>query len=828
MTPRTTMILAAAALALRAAVAPAATATLDVDLAHPGVAIPPTFAGLMTEEINHSYDGGLLAELVQNRTFQDDPHGPAHWSATGGGAHIGLDYADPVNGELPVGLRLDLPAAGRGGAANDGYWGIPVRPNTKYTASFFAKGTQGFAGPVTAAIVTDEGATVAHADTAPVSGVWQRYTVTLTTAAEAPTTAKAKFVLSATGPGAVTFSFVSLFPPTYGDVPDGLRPDLMKLMADLHPAFIRLPGGNYLEGDTFATRFKWEQMIGPPDQRPGHPGCWGYRSSDGFGLPQYLLWCRQLHAEPILALFAGYTLNHDHLNAGPALQPYVDSALKEIEYVSGPPDSEQGKRRAADGLPEAFPLTFVEVGNEDWFDASGSYDGRFAQFYDAIRAKYPKLKIIATAPVKSRRPDLVDDHYYRSPRAMAADWVHYHRAQAATGFGEGHTGGHVQGGPQVFCGEWASQEGRPTPDLNAALGDAAWLLGLERDADVVPIECYAPLLVNVNPGAWQWPTNLIGYDALHSYGSPSYYAQAMLAQNRGDTVLPAKLTVAAAAAVPTTAPTAHGAIGLGTWHTQVQYRDLTVTAPDGKTLFSARDATAAKGWTFTGDQWTFDQRGILPAVADSECWATAGNPAWTDYTLHLQARKTGGREGFLILFHAVDGEDYRWWNLGGWGDTATQCERTGPGDDRRAFGPRSDFRVDADHWYDLRLEVKGRHVRGYVDGKLVTDATEPPPPPAATPLVYATATSANGGHDVIVKVVNLGTTPVDTTLNLTGGGTVSPTGTALELSGDPRAVNTVDDPTHVAPRPSTVTDAAASFKRTFPPHSLTLLRLNVN
>jgi alpha-L-arabinofuranosidase len=172
----------------------------------------------------------------------------------------------------------------------------------------------------------------------------------------------------------------------------------------------------------------------------------------------------------------------------------------------------------------------VEVGNEDFFDTSGSYDGRFAQFYDAIKAAYPNLKVIATDRITNplRTPDLIDDHFYNTPRAMARTSNQYDNYSRTA--------------PKIFVGEWASQEGRPTPDLNAALGDAAWLTGLERNSDVVLLEAYAPMLVNVNPGASQWPTNLIGYDALHSYGSPSYYVQQMFSRNHGDFVLPATLT----------------------------------------------------------------------------------------------------------------------------------------------------------------------------------------------------------------------------------------------------------------------------------------------
>ena len=333
--PTRAALAATTALLLTASTTFAAPARLEIDLGRTGPAIPASFYGLMTEEINYSYDGGLFAELVRNRTFQDPPAGvtgrdpkppigvvPPHWSVVGA-ASAATNRTDPVNAALPVNLRLTL-AGGTGGVANNGYWGIPVKPGTKYTASFYARGNAGFAGPVTAALVTDaDTRTVAQSTTAALTGAWKKYTLTFTTPADAPTTAGARLVLTASGTGSVDFSLVSLFPPTYGDVPNGLRPDLMQLMAAMHPAFIRLPGGNYVEGSRFADRFAWKKLIGPAAERPGHMGCWSYRSSDGFGLPEYLLWCKQLGAEPVLAVFAGYTLNGDYVAAGsPELDLY--------------------------------------------------------------------------------------------------------------------------------------------------------------------------------------------------------------------------------------------------------------------------------------------------------------------------------------------------------------------------------------------------------------------------------------------------------------------------------------------------------------------------
>jgi alpha-N-arabinofuranosidase len=212
---------------------------------------------------------------------------------------------------------------------------------------------------------------------------------------------------------------------------------------------------------------------------------------------------------------------------GPDLEPYVQDALDEIEYVTGDVTTKWGAERAKDGHPAAFPLTYVEVGNEDRFDRSNSYDARFAQFYKAIKKKYPALQIIATTPVKGVTPDLIDDHYYKRAEEFFKDVHHYDNAPRT--------------GPKIFVGEWATREGMPTTNFGAALGDAAWMTGMERNSDLIQIASYAPLLVNVDPNGMQWQSNLIGYDALTSYGSPSYYAQAMFAGHIGTEIVPADL-----------------------------------------------------------------------------------------------------------------------------------------------------------------------------------------------------------------------------------------------------------------------------------------------
>ena len=524
------------ALAALAAQTGALNSALTLDLSHPGPAISSTLYGLMIEDISHSIDGGLYAEEIQNRALNDDPKAPVHWSLVPGGqGTMALDTTQPVPGTaLTNSLRLDITKAGGSVAAtNDGYWGIPVRPHTVYQVSFYAKASAGYRGIGAALLQFGPSSTAmpgvaAGAVFRGLTTEWKKYTLTLTTKENASPSADGKFKIVASGAGTVWLTQISLMPPTYHNRPNGSRIDLMQKLAALHPRFLRMPGGNYLEGNTIRERFNWKQTIGDISQRPGHQDPWGYRSDDGYGLLEYLEWCEDLHMQTVLAVFAGYALGGEHVPAGPGLAPYVQDALDEIEYATGDVHTRWGAVRAADGHPAPFSVPYIEVGNEDFFDKSGSYDGRFAQFHDAIRAKYPHIQLIATTAVHSRRPDVLDDHFYRPAAEFEADFRHYDT--------------YDRRGPKIFVGEYASQEGKPTPDLSGALGDAAFMTGFERNADVVVLASYAPLLVNINPGASQWGTNLIGFDALQSYVSPAYYTQQLFSVYHGSAVVPATLT----------------------------------------------------------------------------------------------------------------------------------------------------------------------------------------------------------------------------------------------------------------------------------------------
>ncbi|MGW5744067.1 LamG-like jellyroll fold domain-containing protein [Amycolatopsis sp. NPDC003861] len=512
----------------------------------------PTTYGSILEDISHSVEGGLYAELVRNRTFKEgyQPGSGAgntpvpYWSlltSAGATGTYSVDTANPLNTALDRSLELHadtVPAAGRVAAANVGFYGVAAKPSTKYTGSFFARGT--WTGAIRVSLEKPDGTVLASKDVQPVGAAWTQQTFSFTTPSTITASTDNRIVVSLVNKGKKVlsgdawFQQVSLFPPTFKNRPNGVRADLGQKLAAMKLGLFRVPGGNYLEGNTLDTRFEWKKTIGKLEERPGHQNtAWGYWSTDGFGILDYLKLAEDIGAQPLLALFAGYTLNGQHVSQAdyPA---YVQEALDEIEYAIGDSSTTWGAKRIADGHPAPFDLHYVEVGNEDWFDTSGSYAWRFTDMNNAIKAKYPQLTVIATtgglqggaaSTTPGMRPDAADDHYYQSPQWFTDNSTRYDTADRS--------------GPDILVGEYGAQDGRPTGTLAAAIGEAAFLTGLERNSDVLIGSMYAPVLVQENQS--NWPVNLIGFDAGTSYASPSYWVQQMFSSTLGKQIVTSRL-----------------------------------------------------------------------------------------------------------------------------------------------------------------------------------------------------------------------------------------------------------------------------------------------
>ena len=550
------LLVTAALLGMNALMLQAQELTLRLDKAETEVS--PMLYGLMTEEINYSYEGGLYTQLVANPSFADmfNPRGgrrggrrdqnqprftvrPERWQLSDTvKVRVRQNRQEGINEANPTSLIVNYEQAGLA-LVSEGYWGFPIRKNTAFKGGIYVKNPVARGDNATAplksltiALKSADGSTT-YAETK-VSGFtnnWKKFDIELTTSATQADTKDARLFIIADQAGSIELARVTLFAPSYKNRKNGLRVDLMEMMAEMRPKFVRFPGGNYLEGNNFANRFDWKRTIGNPDERPGHQSPWGYRSTDGLGLLEFCQWAEDTGGEPVVGVFAGYVLGGDHLD-GDYIKPFIQDALDEIEYIMGDASTKWGAVRARDGHPEPFPLHYVEIGNEDFFDRSGSYPNRFKMFYEAIKARYPQLQIISTVgydALKSKAipnpvVDVIDEHYYRNAFDMYRNAFQYDR--------------YDRKGPKIFCGEWATREGSPTTNMNAALGDAAWMTCMERNSDICIMSCYAPLFVNVEPGGMQWASDLIGYDVLNAYGSPSYWAQVMFSKYLGDRIVP--------------------------------------------------------------------------------------------------------------------------------------------------------------------------------------------------------------------------------------------------------------------------------------------------
>jgi len=483
----------------------AANPTLTIDATHPVGKVSPRLYGLMTEEINHSYDGGLYAELIRNRAFLDDASTPIHWSVFtngGGEASIALDPANAFNDKLTTSLRLTVTKASKkepAGVANSGYWGIPVQPNTRYHATLLVKAAPGFTGPVTVSIVSDDGSAVyASKSFSGLGADWKKCEIPLKTGKVGPTT-MARFALALDRPGTIWISFVSLFPPTWNARPNGLRKDLMQMLVDMNPKFLRFPGGNYLEGDTIESRFDWKKTIGPVAERQLLVNRWNYEflhrpapdyyQSFGLGFYEFFQLCEDIGAQPLPILNCGLACQ---FNSGEAcrmedLDAYIQDALDLIEFANGPTNSVWGAKRATMGHPEPFNLKMMGVGNENW---DQPYIERYTRFHAVLKEKHPEIQIVSSAgpfpddarfkfawaKLRELHADIIDEHCYAKP-----DWF----------FNNTHRfDGYDRNGPKVFFGEYAAQSDKVASvknrnNLECAIAEAAYMTGLERNGEVL-------------------------------------------------------------------------------------------------------------------------------------------------------------------------------------------------------------------------------------------------------------------------------------------------------------------------------------------------------
>ena len=793
----------------------AGAASIKVDAGKPGARFCPHMYGLFFEEINHSGDGGLYAELVQNRSFEDHqiPEGltlqdngeavspmgfrmrpnltnllPA-WSAVGDGT-IKLDKDNPLNTKNPSCARLEAAAPGAG-IANEGYWGMNIKSGEEYDLSLFAKSGKGFAGKLIARLESADGKALCKpAEISGLTSSWKQFKRALTATGSDP---KARLVITSSAKGTIWFDIVSLFPKnTFKNRPNGFRPDLVKMLLDSKPGFLRWPGGCIVEGVSIGNMFRWKDTIGPIQERPGKWNLWGYRRTDGFGYHEFLQFCEDTGMASMFVFNAGMSCQWRNSMTVPEaeLQPYIQDALDGIEYAIGPAASKWGAVRAANGHPKPFKLEYVEIGNENWGDI---YDRHYKLFFDAIKAKYPKLKTIAAARVGSAKVEMADDHFYNSPEWFIANSNLYDN--------------YDRKGPTVYAGEYCAQGNSAKGNIYGGLAEAAFLLGFERNADVVRMVSYAPLLVNENNRVFN-PDSIV-FDSSRVYGTGSYYVYSMLGNNLPDVALP--VTVDA----PSKKASYPGRIGVGSFGSAVEFKDVKVTK-DGKDLFTFDPASIVQTGNRRRATWEAVD-GVLRRsdTRGGEASLMFGDRDWVDYTLTLKARRTQDGDGFPIYFSARDGIDQIRWAIAGWDNGQSGIQQGG-----REIGETVPCSLETGRWYDIRIELSGGRIKCYLDDKLMHDVQR------TDQSIHVAAGRKESTGEVIIKVANPTADSYTVDLNIANAGKIDPKGTETVLtSADPMDENSLDNPTKFKPVTREVSGLGSSFSYTFKPWSFTILRL---
>ena len=513
---------------------------MDVDKI--GSTIQPTMYGVFFEDINFGADGGLYAELIKNRSFEFE-YPFTGWTPFG---DVSIRSDKPCFDRNPHYARLINRKQLTGtGLINEGFKGIGIKTNEKYDLSFYARTLKNETMKLKIEMVSDKNDIIESKEVSINSKSWNKYMITF---APMQTCSKSSIRITMLTTGVLDIEHISLFPQeTFNNRSNGLRKDLAMALKDLKPGVFRFPGGCIVEGTDLSTRYQWKNTIGLVENRPININRWNYTFSHkkfpdyyqsyGLGFYEYFVLSEDIGAEPLPVLNCGLSCQYENNDPNQncpvdKLEPYIEDALDLIEFANGPITSTWGKIRADMGHPAPFNLKMIAIGNEQW---GTLYTERLEPFVKAIRAKYPNIKIIGSSgpqaegkdfdflwpEMKRIGVDLVDEHYYRSPEWFLSNANRYDS--------------YDRNGPKVFAGEYACHAPDKENSFLTALSEAAFMTGLERNADVVHLCTYAPLFAHKE--AWQWRPDLIWFDNLSFVKTPNYYVQQLFGNNAGTHVL---------------------------------------------------------------------------------------------------------------------------------------------------------------------------------------------------------------------------------------------------------------------------------------------------
>lgn len=804
-----------------------------------GAEVSSSMYGIFFEEINHAGDGGLYAELVQNRSFEEleIPEGyhvegdrlipkQVHNHVTGKisdgvfrwtkepvsawslkaedslAVQMKLTKERPMFATAPNNLEITIKNASEPvSLVNAGYWGMGIAAGEKYHLRTIIRTSPDYNGKIVAKLLSEKGDLLASV---PVEitlfNQWNDIKVLLEPAV---TDSKAVLALEFDAKGKIWVDYVSLFPEnTFNKRPNGLRKDIAEMLAGLKPAFVRWPGGCVVEGISLENRFEWKKTLGDPAARSGEYSTWGYRCSYGFGYNEMLQFCEDIHAKAMFVCNVGLGCQYRMGDASSEekIVCYLDDCLDAIEYALGDTNTEWGAKRAAYGHPSPFPLQYVEIGNENWGD---EYDKRFDIFYKAIKEKYPQLTLISNHGLggtgKIIKTDMVDPHWYVSPDFFFRNSNIFDKEP--------------RGKYTVYVGEYACNQGVGGGNMMAALSEAAFITGMERNGDLVKMTSYAPLLENRNDRAWA--VNLIWLDTDEVVGRSSYYIQKMSAENMPDYNLEINRTMTEAQPRKLQA----GHFGFGSWSTKVEFKDLKMTSGGQITNMNISQYAGQKG------EWNVNDDILSQTSMENATRCMMKGVAVNDYIFEFKARKTKGAEGFFVYFNMTeDGKNGYLLNVGGWNNKTTAVQIVKNGDAVNIDGQSVGQTLESGRWYDVKLIGNSEKMDFYLDGNLALTYQ-----PQSEPFQFFASGYDEKSGEMILKVVNAANTPYLAKVKLDGAKDIMKTGKIISLiakSGEEE--NSFENPKNIYPQESEYNQFGENFEYSFPPYSYTILRVKAS
>lgn len=797
--------------------------TINIDASDRSKDVSDIMWGLFFEDINSAADGGLYAEMVQNRSFEMDDH-LYSWIFYDENK-VKVNTEKPLNKNNPT--YITMSGGGITSISNDGFQRMTnINKGEKYDFSVYARGE----GQLTISISQPnlEGTGIGTIDCNS-KDEWKKYEITLTGSDKKDSLGA--LCIQYTGDTDLDIDMVSLIPQnTYKG--HGLRKDLMEQLEAMHPKFLRFPGGCAVEGKTMETAWNWKDTVGDISERKEMINIWDtdgtYKMTYGLGFYEYFQMCEDLGMEPVPILNCGIACqvrsgsatDEEHLVPMDELQPYIDDALDLIAFANGTDENnEWTKKRIEMGHPEPFNLKYIGIGNEQYGEI---YFERYAEFAKQIHEKYPDINLVTTsgtassgtsndlawnwANANTELADRMDEHYYET-----ADWFRTHAYRYDNYRRDTNT--------KVFLGEYASKGNT----WYNALSEAAFMTGLERNADVVRMASYAPMFAKYGNVQWS-AANMIWFTNDDYMLTPNYYVQSLFSNNQGDYSLPTEVKMNGIEKDDSF----KGGIAVGSWGTHNEFKDIQANFGNGITEDMSASNTDVE-WIFERGEWSVNDEGALVQSADE-----TGSIAWIDspnadnYTVTLKAKKTAGGEGFQIGVAAEDGQNYYRVNIGGWGNTTAKIQHIVDGVSAEVGNVAEqsyvgDVHINDNEWYDVKVEVTDYEIKAYLNDEFICSYTKP----KEYGPVYASSVYDEETGDVIVKVVNMIDSDVNVGVNVNGAN-ISNVAKTTVMSGGTSLENSLENKNAIVPREGEITNAGNSFTYAAPADSLSVIRLSTD